>query len=259
MDSMEYTEVNLDNIFRKWAKAMHGKKGQFDYRLNLEKVKFQDSRPEFTTTGEPQSMPTTQVIFEDTFRNDTTRVQKHRIRCVKMTASHAQVDLHQAIVCEERTRLQLSALPELIAHKSGFLGELEIEKIKSHDFKEKLTWEIDDEIEVPERKIVKAEVIVSEEKHKAEFVVKTKIRGNVHCDVHDASTGNYIKSLDGNVKAILEEYASSVRGHEQMSMWDFTEKDGVSFTSKGVCQFRYSVNKMVTVKEMTQQGRVNPF
>ena len=254
MDAVKYTEVNLDNIFSKWAKTIYGEEGEFDYRLNLEKVKFQDSRPEFTPSAQPQSTPTTQVIFEDTFRNDTARVQKHRIRCVRQTASHAQVDLHQAIVCKERTRLQLSELPELIAHKSGFLGELEIEKIKSHDFKEKLIWEIDDEIEVPEWKIVKAKVIVSEEKHKTEFVVRTKIRGNVHCDVHDASTGNYVTSLDGNVKTILEEFAernaTSTSGDQEM--WNFSASDGVTFISKGVCQFRYSVNKTVTVQEITK-------
>ena len=97
----------------------------------------------------------------------------------------------------------------------------ELKKLKA--FKEKLIWEIDDEIEVPEKKIVKAEVIVSEEKHKMEFVVKTKVQGNVHCDVYDASTGDYVKALDGNVKTILDESAKrkakSTSGDQEMSVW----------------------------------------
>ena len=70
-------------------------------------------------SARPQTTPITYVIFENTFRNDTARIQKHRIRCVWHKESHTQVNLHHTIVCEERIRLQLSELPELITHKSS--------------------------------------------------------------------------------------------------------------------------------------------
>ena len=239
MAADNYSELNLDKAFRKWAKAMYGN-DQVQYKFNLERVKFLDSRPIFTVSGRPQSLPTTQVIFEDTFRNDTSLTQKHRIRCVRQTTSHTKVDMQQAIVCSERTRLNLSELPGNIANKSGFLNEIEIEKIKTHDFKEKLIWEVDDKIEVPAGSIIRAEVMVSEEQQEAEFTVKTTMRGNVHCDVTELD-GEFRTTIDGDVTEILKKYA------EDKKQLAFPKSGGVQFTSKGICQFRYGVQKKVNV------------
>ena len=240
MAADNYSELNLDKVFRKWAKDTNGRNDQVQYQFNLERVKFLDSRPRFKVSGKPQSIPTTQVIFEDTFRNDTSLTQKHRIRCRRQTTSHAKVDMQQAIVCEERTRLNLSELPGGITSKSGFLNEIEIQKIKTHDFKEKLIWEVDDEIEVPAGSIIRAEVIVSEEQQETEFEVETTIRGNVHCDVTKLN-GEYKGSIDGDITEILKQYA------ENKKQLVFPKSDGVQFISKGVCRFRYGIKKNVNV------------
>ena len=236
-------DLNLDDILKTWAENT-GEYWNKEFQFNLSKLKFDDGPPIFKNGLTSQGSPKTQIIFQDVFRNDTDYPQKHRIRCERQTTSLAKFDLTQGIVFENRHMLKVYDLPEKCSEGSGFTTPMEMSQLGGQEFVEKLIWSVDDEITVPKRSTIRADVIVSEQVQETSFQIKTMIRGNVHCDVVHERDDSVFTSVDGDIYEILQNYEEeegNVRGLEL--------RNGlVSFISKGTCKFRYGVSKVINVR-----------
>ena len=223
---------------KKWAENTTGYWNK-EFQFNLSKLKFEDDPPIFGNRPPSQGSPKTQILFEDVFRNGTDYPQKHRILCERQTMSCARFDLTQGIIYEDKHLLKVYDLPK----NSGFTTPIRMSQLGSEEFIEKLTWSVDNEITVPPRSTTRAEVIVSEKVQEAAFQIKTKISGNVHCDVVDQQNDSFFTSVDGDIYEILQNHEEEEGEIEGLELDD----ESARFISEGTCKFRYGVSKMIHV------------
>ena len=224
---------------KKWANNTTGYWNK-EFQFNLSKLKFEDNKPIFENRPPSQGRPKTQILFEDVFHNGTDYPQKHRILCERQTMSCARFDLTQGIIYEDKHLLNVYDLPK----NAGFTTPITMSQLGGEEFIEKLTWSVDNEITVPPRSTTRAEVIVSEKVQEAAFQIKTKISGNVHCDVVDQQNDSFFTSVDGDIYEILQNHEEEEGKIEGLEL----EDESVSFISKGTCKFRYGVSKMIHVR-----------
>ena len=234
--------LNLHDILQNWVENT-GEYRNKKVKLNLSKVKFEDGPAIFKNKAKSQDSSKTQVIFEDVFRNGTDCPQKHRVRCERQTTSFAKFDLSRGIIYEDKHLLKVYDLPKN-CEASGFTTPMTMSQLGGEEFIEMLNWSVDDEITVPPNSTMHTDVIVCEQVQETDFQIKTKIRGNVHCDVVDVQNDSFFRSVDGNIYEILYNHKEEEGNIEGLEF----EKGSVSFISKGTCKFRYGVSNFINVR-----------
>ncbi|VDM12833.1 unnamed protein product [Wuchereria bancrofti] len=185
-----------------------------------------------------------QVLFKSTFTNSTERSQEYTFKTERCTRSTATISIEKGVCRGMEMELKLKTPCEIVEANAGFHNELSIVSIGENTVEEELRWGVDSTIKVPPLCETVAELVILEDNQTRNFAVDSRISGRVIVTVTNLKENNsLITIIEGKV-------ADIIRGIANYSALGFTIKDDiVTYTTKGICKFKYGVEQIVKLKE----------
>ena len=216
-----------------------------EYEFSYNNLKIQPGDPVYPDKFSQPTRKTT-VLYNATYTNDSDREQVNNFRAQKTTTSLAEFTMQEG-VCLPLDGVQVQ-LPEFAAN-AGLPAYLSVYKTDQERWEEKLTWSVDSQIKVGAGQRIRAQLLVEENEHKADFSITTHISGKVQCVVRDRTNGNFITSCIGYVKEICEDAQSKGLNVPGMTI----DGNRVRFVIHGAVKFRYGVEQSVHLKTIPNE------
>lgn len=194
--------------------------------------------------------PTTSVLFETKFVNNTNDPQKYTMRTEKTTRSSISTSIEKGLTKGFEMGVKLMTPCEVFEASAGFRREVTLSNSEGETFEEELTWGVESEIQVKENEVAEASLVVNERKQTGKFVVKTKISGMVYVTFTNIKDNNsFLKSTGNDISEMVKEYIDRERKRERDLPFVKISGDVVSVETVGECKFRYGVSQQVKVNK----------
>uniref|UniRef100_A0AAF5PJR3 LIN-24 Like family member n=2 Tax=Wuchereria bancrofti TaxID=6293 RepID=A0AAF5PJR3_WUCBA len=250
--------VDLELIIRNWAKQIFEvtktrdeakiNKKYLEFNINWSHLFNEYLEPRYTVSGIDtrfvHQSKSEQVLFKSTFTNSTERSQEYTFKTERCTRSTATISIEKGVCRGMEMELKLKTPCEIVEANAGFHNELSIVSIGENTVEEELRWGVDSTIKVPPLCETVAELVILEDNQTRNFAVDSRISGRVIVTVTNLKENNsLITIIEGKV-------ADIIRGIANYSALGFTIKDDiVTYTTKGICKFKYGVEQIVKLKE----------
>lgn len=194
--------------------------------------------------------PTTSVLFETKFVNDTDVPQKYTMRTEKTTRSSISTSIEKGLTKGFEMGVKLMTPCEVFEASAGYRREVTLSNSEGETFEEELTWSVESEIQVKENEAVEASLVVNERKQTGKFVVKTKISGMVYVTFTNIKDNNsFLKSTGNDISEIVKEHIDRERKRERDLPFVKISGTVVLVETVGECKFRYGVSQEVKVNK----------
>ena len=214
------------------------------YKVDMSALRITHSKPDYKSLN--PKVPATINLFESKYTNRMTIPQKFSFKTKKRTTSVATVKLKNPVFYGSEGCKLAVQVPEEIKQNSPVFGE-EIEPSKAQEeFKEELTWTVDNFIECPPLKTTKANLMLEEHRYASKFVVKTMVKGTVTVTVH-AETMNKPQHITIDIAKVIRKYNEKASGH-QRSRFEVNEEGKVTYTTTGRCKFVYGLEQSLAIE-----------
>ena len=173
--------------------------------LDWKRVKYVHEPPCF----EPQLVkpgsgtPTSNVLFQTSFTNKTTKPQSYSFRTSRTTKSSCEVMIEDCFTqgCEMEVTMKTPC--EIFEANVGFSREMELTKSEGQTIEEELTWEVDNSLEVLGRHRCEAKLVILEEEYNGSFTIKSTIKGRVRAVFTNIKDNNsFIKAVEGDISGV---------------------------------------------------------
>ena len=196
------------------------------------------------------------VLFQTKFTNNTQDGQEYTLKTEKTTRSSCSTEVETSYTRVIEMSLNLKTPGEIFEANAGYTRELTLTNNAGETIEEELTWGVESLIKVKAEHIAEAQLVVNEKKYSGEFVVITKIKGEIFVNFTN------IKDNNALVKATSHDVAEIVKDHLQMQRRigeavDYVEVQGdtVVIRTKGRCQFRFGIKQEVVVNQIPLNGK----
>lgn len=275
--------INLDQVVREWAwkeyddtvtskqrrlrkKQLNNKNEKFlDLQIDWSSVKFVDetkwsTRPNGhggraaeghrrTELIDPAE-PTTSILFETKFVNNSDDPQQYTMRTEKTTRSSLTTTIESGLTKGVEMGVKLTTPCEMFEVSAGFKREVTLANSEGESFEEELTWGVDSVIQVQGNEVAEACLVVNERKQKGRFTIKTRISGTVYASFTDVKDNNsFLKSTGNDISDIVKHYLAKERNNERELSFVEVSGDVITVETVGQCNFRYGVSQEVKVNK----------
>uniref|UniRef100_A0A0R3RUL8 Ig-like domain-containing protein n=1 Tax=Elaeophora elaphi TaxID=1147741 RepID=A0A0R3RUL8_9BILA len=199
-----------------------------------------------------------QSLFKSTFTNTTEREQEYSFKTERSTRSAATVIVEKGVCRGVEMALKLKTPGEVVEANAGFSTELTVMNIGENTIEEELVWGVDSTVRVPPLSETIAELIILEDHQTRlvhivdfdEFIIVLKFSIESRMSGRIIVTLTNIKDNNSLVTIIEGKIADIIRGLANYSSLGFTiQNDIVSYTTKGMCKFKYGVEQKVKITE----------
>ncbi|VDN19268.1 unnamed protein product [Gongylonema pulchrum] len=172
-----------------------------------------------------------QTLFKSTFTNTTEREQEYSFKTERSTRSSATVIVGNT-PCE------------VVEANAGFRNELSVIHIGENTVEEELVWGVDSTVRVPPLCETVAELVILEDHQIRRFSIESRLSGRIIVTVTNLKDNNSLVTIiEGKISDII-------RGLANYPALGFTvQNDVVSYTTKGICKFKYGVEQKVKITE----------
>ncbi|KAM3726783.1 GDSL esterase/lipase [Dirofilaria immitis] len=250
--------IDLEVIVLNWAKQIFDvtktkaeakiNKKFLQYNINWSHLFNESLEPIYTIGGADvrnvRQSKDEQSLFKSTFTNTTDREQEYSFKTQRSTRSAATIIVEKGVCRGVEMALKLKTPGEVIEANAGFNTELMVMNIGENTIEEELVWGVDSTVRVPSLCETVAELIILEDHQTRKFTIENRMSGRIIVTVTN------IKDNNSLVTIIEGKIADIIRGLTNCSSLGFTiENDVVSFTTKGICKFKYGVEQKVKITE----------
>lgn len=253
--------VDLEQIVLNWAKQIfeitktkaeakiHKKHLQFN--INWSHLLNECLEPRYTVSGmdarQVRQAKEEQCLFKSTFANTTDREQEYSFKAERSTRSSATVIVEKGLCRGVEMALKLKTPCEVVEANAGFHTEMSVTHVGENTAEEELIWGIDSTVRVPPHAEAIAELVILEDRQTRAFTLESRLSGRVIVTVTNLKDNNSLVTvIEGRIADIIRGLAN----HPTMGF--VCEDELVTFTSKGVCKFKYGVEQKVRVTERRQ-------
>jgi hypothetical protein len=219
--------------------------------LDWKRVKFVHDPPTFAPemTKPGTGTPTSNVLFQTSFTNKTTKPQSYSFRTSRTTKSSCQVEIEDCVTQGIEMCCTLKTPCEIFEANVGYSREMELTKTEGQCIEEELTWEVDNSLEVLGRHRAEAKLVILEEEYSGNFEVKTTIKGRVRAVFTNIKDNNsFIKAVEGDINEIVKLARDQGRVKGETMVVDANSKSVICRT-KGSCKFKYGLKQDVEVDQ----------
>lgn len=198
------------------------------------------------------NIPSTSVLFQTSFNNNTDCTQKYTMRTEKTTRNSMTTEMEKGVTKGIEMGLKLETPCEIFEANVGYKKEFSLNKLEGETFEEEVSWGVEAEIEVKPGHIANACLMIEEKKKAAKFMIRTRMSGMVYIDfnnIHD--NNNVIKSTGHDIPSIVKEYVQLMarKGVDLSSVVSIESDESIIATTLGKCDFRYGVKQEVVVHQ----------
>lgn len=185
-----------------------------------------------------------QCLFKSTFTNTTDREQEYSFKTERSTRSSATVVVEKGVCRGVEMALKLKTPCEVVEANAGFHAEVSVMHIGENTTEEELVWGVDSTVRVPPLCETVAELVILEDHYVRGFTIESRLSGRVIVTVTNLKDNNSLVTI------IEGKIADIIRGLANYSSMGFVvQNDTVSFTTKGICKFKYGVEQKVRITE----------
>lgn len=194
---MSTSLLELDDVLRRHAWSILKKKSNFIRRAFLNEedyyceidwssisiehklVKFSPKEKDGTLIETNWGQVTTGSrwvsLWSCDFDNKANTKQSHTFRGSRDTTTWVDVDLTQCYTVNKEVSVEVNIPPNFSKFRAGRDNSLSLNKVKGQVFKEKLTWEVNSQVEVLPSWRARAQLLAKEDCYAMEFEIRTTL------------------------------------------------------------------------------------
>lgn len=113
------------------------------------------------------------VLYQSRYENRTPLDQQYTFTTTRETTASCTIEFQETYTKGAECNIELALPGDIVTIGAGLSGELSVTETKSESFEEKMSWEVNTQINVPKFHTAEATVFVSERNSMADFEVKT--------------------------------------------------------------------------------------
>ena len=166
--------------------------------------------------------PLTSVLFHTKFTNDTTREQQYQFRTERTTKSTLTTSITTSNTKSLEAGLSLKTPNDILSANVGVQRAFTLSNGRGQTFEDDLTWSVDTTIGVDAGTEVDARFVVYDRRQRAEFVVRTRLRGPVlvmFVDARKRKKEAVLRRLAGvEIAAIIHDYLEKSQKEQAKSI-----------------------------------------
>lgn len=250
--------IDLEAIVLNWAKQIFEvtktraeakiNKKHLQYNINWSHMFNESLEPTYTIGGvdakNTHQSKDEQSLFKSTFTNTTEREQEYSFKTERSTRSAATVIVEKGVCRGIEMALKLKTPCEVVEANAGFRNELTVMHVGENTVEEELVWGVDSTVRVPPLCETVAELVILEDHQTRKFSIESRLFGRIIVTVTNLKDNNSLVTI------IEGKIADIIRGLANHSSIGFTvQNDVVSYTTKGICKFKYGVEQKVKITE----------
>ena len=169
----------------------------------------------------------------------------------KTTTSTNAVEVESGFTHGVELSVTLKTPCEIFEANAGYTRETSLTNTEGQTFEEQLTWSVESTINVEPKHVAEARLVVNEKKYSGEFVIETRMRGDIYVTFTNVRDNNsFVKLVSGDIVDIIQNYMkkeSRRRGRtpEGIEVLD----DFVKMKTTGKSNFRFGVSQEVKVDQ----------
>lgn len=198
-----------------------------------------------------QGIKNNTILFNTSFTNKTNSKQCYTFKVERKTTSSCEVEIENSFTTGNEMAVKLTTPGEIMEASAGFKKEMTLTKLEGQSIEEELSWGTDSAIEVDARSTAIAKLVVKEEEYEGNFQIRTKMGGRVRISYYNLRDNNsFIKGIEGDIHDIIKPIVAQKKLDPADLGLEF-ENRLVIITTKGKCRFKYGVEQMAEVDQIS--------
>lgn len=190
------------------------------------------------------------ILFQTKFVNNTKADQEYTMRAEKTTRSICTTEIESTFTKGMELSVKVASPGEIMEANAGYKRELSLTNNHGETMEEELVWGAESQIKVNSKHVAEASLVVDEKKYSGEFLVESKIKGEVYVEFLDKRDNNaFLKGVSDDFHEIIKEYLALPA--QKVEPVEFVTVSGstVIIHTKGKCNFRFGIKQEVRVDQ----------